>query len=423
MLRWRRAAPPRASDTSAAPRAGDTTAAPRGGDAPLLTAFSAWSRPVGYLLITVLMCVVPPRPGLRGRGLAITVALLVVLATAYADIFGYRQARRSTSRRGRLPVVLVLAVHGAACGVLAGLAPQGAAIALPFVAAGRMGGRLPTEQARLVAGLTAVVTALGLLLDGAELTALVALVGVGLATTGGQVRRLQLDRIEQSELLLAQSERARVADARNQALAERARIAREIHDVLAHSLSAISMQLELADALLGEGRTDQAGESVRRARALARQGMVETRHAVLALREDAPPLPQSLDALAASSGTELTRTGTPRPIASDAGTTIYRSMQEALTNARKHAPGARTWATLEYATDAIELTVTDSGRAQGDPARAAPPTPGLDRPGSLHDTGAGAGLAGMRERAELLGGSMSAGPHDQGWQVRVRLPI
>lgn len=396
-------------------------------DARWLARFSAWSRPAGYLILAALLFLAPPRPGLTGVNLAVTVLTVLVLATAYLDLFGNRGTEPEAFfgrplRQARPPRIAVLAAHGMACALLVWLTPDGAAIALPFIAAGRMGRVLPARPGIALAATTAALTAAGLLVDGAALSALVVAVGVGFAMAGGQVRRLQLERAEQSELLLAQSERARSADARNHALAERARIAREIHDVLAHSLSAVSMQLELAEALLDERQYDRAASSIRRAGSLARQGMVETRQAVLALREDAPPLPQALRALAESAGASLRVAGQPRPLGTDATLTVYRAMQEALTNARKHAPGATTSALLAYQQDRVRLDVTDQGAGPSAPSSSTAPPSSSAAP-SRTDSGAGAGLAGMRERVELIGGTLEAGPDRAGWRVRVTLPV
>jgi signal transduction histidine kinase len=227
-----------------------------------------------------------------------------------------------------------------------------------------------------------------------------------------------MDRVEQADLMLVQAERARREQARAAALEERTRIAREIHDVLAHSLGALAVQLDVTEALLDEGAdTDQVRTHVARARRLAVDGLTEARRAVAALREDTPPLPVLLDGLVAQyradSGApaRLQVTGTPRALPPDAALAAFRTAQEAISNTRKHAPDATVTLDLAYQDDAATLTITDTPSAP-----AAMPAP-------LAETGGGYGLTGLQERAELLGGTLRAGPDGAAWTVRLRLPV
>jgi signal transduction histidine kinase len=214
------------------------------------------------------------------------------------------------------------------------------------------------------------------------------------------------------QYLRVQAEAAE-ARAEQSALAERTRIAREIHDVLAHALAALTVQLETADALLEGGRPEQARELVVRAGQLAREGLAETRRAIGALRGDALPLPELLRALATGYRTDLaapavvTVDGEPRDLDADTGLALYRTAQEALTNIRKHAPGAPVEVSLTYRPDAVTLTVLNG------PSNGTAP---------LTTAGGGYGLTGMRERAELAGGEFDAGPAGDGWRVGVRIP-
>jgi signal transduction histidine kinase len=235
----------------------------------------------------------------------------------------------------------------------------------------------------------------------------------GMAAIGlfGFNRRQRRERLAAAEQ--AQEDRAKAA-----ALGERARIAREIHDVLAHSLGALSVQLEAADALLVEDSDpDRAQQHVERARRLAADGLAETRHAIGALRgsfEQAPPLAEQLRALAAeyradtAAAAEVEVREQPQ-LAPDAALAAYRTAQEALTNVRKHAPGSPVTILLAREENGSVLTVTDAG-VDG------------SAPGSLADAGGGYGLTGLTERAEALGGSLSAGPEQSGWTVRLWLP-
>lgn len=198
------------------------------------------------------------------------------------------------------------------------------------------------------------------------------------------------------------------AEARNAVLADRAHLAREIHDILAHSLSAQVVHLEAARLMLKQnGSTDQVLERVEQAQRMARNGLAETRRALAALRGDAKPVEEALAELVEEvSGGMLDVRGTPRELSAEAGLAVVRTAQEALTNIRKHAPGARVQVLFEYEPSAVTLEVTDTG-AVGEPL-------GLG--------GSGYGLVGMRERAELIGGILEAGPCEGGFRVLLRVP-
>ncbi|GAB1824551.1 sensor histidine kinase [Herbidospora sp. RD11066] len=204
--------------------------------------------------------------------------------------------------------------------------------------------------------------------------------------------------------------RAQQDRARAMALDERARIARELHDVLAHSLGALGVQLEVAEALLTErGDVDGAVSRIRRSRALAREGLVEARSAVAALREDVPPLPDALGLLVAEHRRDhdipahLRTTGARRPISPAAEVCLLRTAREALTNAAKHAPGRPVTVELGYGEGAVRLVVRN-------PVPAAIPV------------SYGHGLQGMSERLALAGGTLRAGPADGVWEVRAEVP-
>lgn len=232
----------------------------------------------------------------------------------------------------------------------------------------------------------------------------------------GLSRRQYRVQAEHAQRLLEQTRRAQAEHARAAALDERTRIARELHDVLAHSLGALGVQLELADALLSdEHDPDAALDRVRRARRLAAEGLSEARHAVAALREDVPPLTEALARLAAAHGDDhpaavhFEVTGTPRPLPPAATVCLLRTAREALTNAARHAPRAAITVRLDYRADTVCLVVDNkisSAAAGGDHTV---------RP-------AGYGLAGMRERLALAGGHLAAGAGDGRWQVVAEVP-
>ncbi|HXM54920.1 MAG TPA: histidine kinase [Candidatus Dormibacteraeota bacterium] len=192
---------------------------------------------------------------------------------------------------------------------------------------------------------------------------------------------------------------------------ERARLAREIHDVLAHTLSALSVQMEGARMLLQERPGDpRALAAVERAQRLVAAGMAETQQAVAALRGDVLPAQDALHRLAEDFAREsgvpcrLEVEGTPLPVGPDASLAIYRAAQEALTNVRKHADATAVSILLRYQDGRAELTVADVGTSKRALASS------------------GYGLTGIRERTELLGGELEAGPTADGFRVRLSVP-
>ncbi|MGW4728753.1 sensor histidine kinase [Streptomyces shenzhenensis] len=238
------------------------------------------------------------------------------------------------------------------------------------------------------------------------LTTAAIVTGMALA---GYVMRLDAEARGGAQRLLAQERAARAAEAESAALAERARIAREIHDVLAHSLSAQLVHLEAARLLIErDADREQILERVVAARGMARDGLAETRQALSALRGEMTPLEDYLsDLVRVSDGAEVTVTGDRRPLPVEAAQAVRRVAQEALTNARKHAHGAKVHVSLEYGEHEVRLDVRDSGGTAGE----------------LTQAGGGYGLLGMRERAELLGGSLEAGPDKEGFAVTLKVPV
>ena len=318
------------------------------------------------------------------------------------------------SRRLRAPsqttwcLLVLLAASG---GGLAALAPN----AITFMAVAGLGAGIAFE------GLPAL--AVGAIGVGAVIVATLTVGAPGVLVTEGAVsvvvglmvgasRRQYAERTFQAEQLLAERVRADAEQDRAAALAERNRIGREVHDVLAHSLGALSVQLDAADALLesGDGST-KARELVQQARRLAVQGLEETRQAVHALRDEPVALAEQLASLAARDCAELTVIGAPRPLRADAGLALYRAAQEAVTNARKHAPGARVSIRLDFDPRSTILSVTNGLCSATDTAS------------ELKTTGGGFGLQGMRERIELLGGQVVAEPSALGWTVQVAVPV
>ncbi|MEU4525968.1 sensor histidine kinase [Amycolatopsis sp. NPDC024027] len=228
----------------------------------------------------------------------------------------------------------------------------------------------------------------------------------------GLNRRTRLARIEQTELALARAQTANEEHARAAALAERTRIARELHDVLAHSLAGLALNLQGARLMLvRDGASPDAVAQIERAQTLASEGLAEARKAVAALREDAVGVERAIaDLLAAyrlDSGAraDLEIKGGPRELDPSVGTALVRAVQEALANTRKHAAQAEVDVTLHYAAGSVELTVADR---QGRRPPAAP--------------AAGYGLRGMGERVALLDGRLESGPGEDGWRIHLTVP-
>jgi signal transduction histidine kinase len=364
------------------------------------------------VLVTVTLAV--PHPGFSGgRSLAIGIMLAI---TAVAWIIWMLSG-------GRYHVAVpALITMGLAGGVLTGLSPNSPAVAIGCVVTAAAGANLATYiSLGITAGTIAAFLGTSLWVGAQAGT----LIGYSFALAGlwtvGLTRRAFVIRAEQAELMLAETRRAHAAETQAAALAERARIARDIHDVLAHSLAAVSVNLQAAEGLLrsdtlpaGHPELAQAIDCIERAGTLTRDGLAAARRAVMALREDAAPLPDQLSALAAhyrqtgDLNVEFSVTGEARPLTTEAGLAAFRTAQEALTNARKHAPGQPV--TMDLSFEPAQITI-----------RVVNPLLDGDR-GPLSATGAGYGLTGLRERAALAGGELDAGPAGGNWQLVLRIP-
>jgi signal transduction histidine kinase len=236
----------------------------------------------------------------------------------------------------------------------------------------------------------------------------------------GHLLRLSEEHQVQAQALLDEEERTRLARNEAAALDERGRIARELHDVLAHSLSALSVELEGARLLALDRDVDsEVIAAIGRAHRHAASGLDEARAAIKALRGDKVPGPDRLEDLIEemrAHGIECTLEigGEPRRLPSEAALAVFRTAQEALTNVRKHAEEAeRVSIRLDYDPDSVQLVVADSA---GDGAEPRVPQ------AALHGAGSGYGVSGMRERAELIGGRLLAGPTEDGFRVELWVP-
>ena len=205
---------------------------------------------------------------------------------------------------------------------------------------------------------------------------------------------------------------SRAAHAESAALAERGRVARDMHDVLAHSLSALALQIESNRLLaIDRGADPDVVAAIERAHHLAREGLAEARDAIAALRGEALPGPERFQHLvsAFAGDAHVTVIGEPRELSSEARLALYRTAQEALTNVLRHSAAERIELRLEYRDEGTQLVVQDFG--PGAPVTVGPGSPG-----------GGYGLTGMRERAELLGGRLRAEPTTDGFVVELWLP-
>jgi signal transduction histidine kinase len=265
--------------------------------------------------------------------------------------------------------------------------------------------------------LTATVAGLAL---GASVWVIIANVsGLLILMLLGRNRRSARVQAEQSAALLAKAEQLRDEHAQVATLDERTRIAREIHDVLAHSLGALGVQIQVARAVLtDQNDVSRAVELLDQAHRMAIEGLTETRRAVHALRGDTLPLPAGLALLSADHqrqhGAPVTFeiSGEPRPLSPDVGLAITRTAQEALVNTAKHAPRQPVDIRLDYASADTSLRITNQ-LSEDDHDR---------QETGLATVNGQYGLAGMRERLLLLHGTLNAGRAGRAWVVEARVP-
>src|SRR5690348_12475519 len=389
-------------------------------------------RPLGLALIAIVVTASlnsHPAPGLSGARLGVSLAL-AGFAAAVAVM-----AAAIWARRGYPYQVVLIGVMGA-CGVaLAALQPHGpaeiAASVAVWIAAVRLSLRPAIVATVLITG--ALATAIALTEQPAAQSALAAtLLCLLLAVTGQFIRRGRESQ-DRTELLMAQLQDAREAEAAAAALAERGRIAGELHDVLAHALSRPALQRQGARKLAErEAASDSLRAALERSADLAREGLTDARQAVGALRGDRLPTVDQVGALVEDfrrdTGAEATLRidGTPRPLPADASLALFRGAQEALTNVARYAPGTSVAVTVRYTPDRTILAVEDHARPPGPgtgdvPVAAAPGAAPTPNP-LLAEAGGGHGLTAMRERATRAGGSARAGPTADGWLVELEVP-
>jgi signal transduction histidine kinase len=411
----------------------------------------------GFAVVGIAALVNPPHQPHEQLFRALQIACFTVAGLA---LLGWLvvDERRQYRRRG-LPIVLgALAVAAGLAGVTSGAGQS----LVAFAAVAAVAAGAETEWPEAIAVVAAGILPIWVVgpLVGSTLGTLAGYPLLIAATLSlGRNRRSYRVQAEQAAALVEQYERLRAEQRRADVLDERTRIAREIHDVLAHSLGALGIQIQAAKAVLTDhGDIDRAVEVLSTAQRMAADGLTETRRAVHALRVDSLPLG---DELAEVVETHRQRyqvpvafesAGAARPLPPDASLALLRTVQEALVNAAKHAPGEPIAVRLAYGQGDVSLTVVNhlngaqaavgdsSGNRDTRPERDAR-SPGdtsgdRDSGGAGDSSGAGDtgsarrpssaggyGLTGMRERLLLLNGTLLAGPRDSEWAVTAELPL
>lgn len=358
-----------------------------------------WWRAVAWTLLVVAAV-------WAAHGLAAKVAAGVLMAVA---ALGTQRSRREDA--AYRPAATLMAIAAGLAVIL--LAPNALGEVPVLVAVTAIPDVFP---ARVATGLLITVTVLfGLAVwwITASFAGLLAGLAVPfLAQRAVQRRELVRER-DRAQALLAELEISRDAEAQAAALRERGRIARDMHDVLAHSLAGLSLQLQAARAVAAkEAVTANVLGPLDRAADLARDGLAEARAAVGTLRD---PVGLSVNDLGAlvdrhPGDARLQVTGVPASVSPEAGHAAYRAVQEALTNAARYAPGSQVTVSLCWMAMSLVVRIEDTG-----------PGPGHE---VVRGQGSGLGLAGMHERLAAVGGTLQAGPRPGGgWSVELQVPV
>jgi signal transduction histidine kinase len=242
--------------------------------------------------------------------------------------------------------------------------------------------------------------------------ALFSVLAVAITVGLGRAGRLRVD------LANARAEAAEEA-ARRRSSEERLRIARELHDIIGHSLGTIAVQAGVGRHLM-ETEPEKAADALDSIAKISRESLDEVRSVVAALRDDEPPyhptlgladLPELVETVRATGlAVELSLPDDLEAIPRQLGAAVYRITREALTNIVRHAHASNASVQVDHHNGRVEVAVRDDGAGVGN--------------GRARDSGIGHGIVGMRERAEALGGSLSAGPDsDSGFLVTASLPL
>jgi signal transduction histidine kinase len=355
-----------------------------------LAVLAALGQAVGTAIVTADQ---PAGPGPFGY------ALLVVTALATSD--------RLRHPRATLVAVAVLTVAYSALGFPQGVSFLGLVVAGAGAArAGHRGVLALTAVAAFAAGVALTAPTPGRALVVAACGAGAALAVEVVLVVAGAIRRAEREQ-----------RRARTEQQRREAGEERLRIAQELHDVLGHHLSLINVRAGVGSHLLDRD-PEEARAALDTIKAASAEALLEVQSVLTVLdpsdraapRAPAPGLDR-LDELTVDAGlpVRVTVSGTARPLPAGVDLAAYRIVQEALTNVRRHAGlGATAAIAVEHRPDRLVVQVDDTGGTRDPAAVTGPP---------------GTGIGGMRVRATLLGGSLTAGPRAGGWRVRAELPV
>ncbi|MFI0405002.1 sensor histidine kinase [Actinomadura sp. 3N508] len=431
-----------------------------GATAPLPRWINTWREVVGSWYFAPL------------TGVALTIAALAELAPradsplSLAGGFAVASTLPLGWRRENLRPVAAIVLGAVAATLLTGetlLVTTGFAALYTLYALGR---QLPRQSTGVLAVGSVVTLAVVYLatstLDDVPWPAvfIAVLAAIGLGDARRVVESASQTEAEAAERTNETLTRLTVVQREQAVMRERARIARELHDVVAHSVSMIAVQAETAPYTM-ENLSPEARAGYTEIAKTAREALVEMRRLLSVLRADAKPEPDAatspqprLDRLpdlieqhrGAGGHVDLAVHGDPRMLSTTVELSAYRIVQEALTNARRHAPGAGVRVDLTFLPDRLAVRVHDSGASgpgpsqtkvlhRDDPAgptsvdvgrtRLETPQPDASQEqGGLDGSGGGHGLVGMRERATMLGGRFSAGPAAQGgFLVEAELPL
>jgi signal transduction histidine kinase len=314
----------------------------------------------------------------------------------------------TSHRRMKAASLVVMSVSG-------GLLVRNATVALVFVAVASFGATIewPVLPALGIAAAGWVSMFVSIAASGGHRygDAIGGLAATFGAMVTGSSRRQAVQMAEQVAQVRLQKERAEVEAARAQVLAERNHLARELHDVLAHTLAALSVQLEAFDTVVDcdPNASPAVREQLEKSKTLVHEGLNEARGAVRVLRENSLPMDEQLKRLCHEHNATLSIAGDVRDLSPQITLNLFRVTQEALTNVVKHAPGAPTTVSLSFEPASVTLVVENGPSASA-----------VSKP--LDNAGGGYGLQGIKERLELIGGRVETGPNDGGWRIAAEVP-
>lgn len=332
--------------------------------------------------------------------------------------------------RRRCPFLVLMAIIAGEILIMVFDYPHSGDVFAFLIALYSVAAHLPLARSAIAVGLSLVVLPTMMITDSSSVNPL-NLVTNMLLFAGvwwlGRSLRLRRSYLAELEDRAARLEKARFSDARTARVEERSRIARELHDVVAHHVSVMTVQASAARRILDKD-PDSAREAIATIEQVGRTALSEMRRIVGVLRTDRD-FEQPGAELAPQPGVEaltglieqvretgltvqLEVDGEPRTLSTGVDLAAYRLIQEALTNSLKHAgPHARAWVHLRYTDRALTLEVVDNGRGIA---------AGLKDPGDTP----GHGLVGMHERVALYGGELRIGPRiGGGFEVRARFPL